>query len=243
MTHTFTIEALTTPMQVHSRGKVFQILCCPEMWHPSWWSFFDELETRETWWDVKPGDIVLDVGADFGSYTFSALAQGAGAAYAWSPPFKLPDVALEASAMAMTARLNSWESRLGLTPSGLWSEPGFLAAFDGPRPAQFRRTHDEARAAIAGQEGHCSTFEVATLDSLQLPRADWLKIDTEGCELAILQGGRETIARCRPRILLEHHYHLDPECEAKCDTFLAELGYAKVGTRKHHSVAHSLYTP
>jgi hypothetical protein len=100
-----------------------------------------------------------------------------------------------------------------------------------------------AELCIKGQEGHCAVFPVATLDSYNLDRADWLKIDTEGCELPILQGGIETIKRCRPTIILEHHYHLDPDCETKCDGFLADLGYTKIGTIPHHSIAHSLYAP
>jgi FkbM family methyltransferase len=237
----YELSGLSTPIQAHSHRKVFKIMCCPEMWHPSWWSFFDELETRESWWNIRPGDIVLDVGADFGSYTLSAFAQGAAQVYAWSPPFKLPDMPYECAALAQSATVNGWQDILAAFPTGLWSEPGFLAAFDGPRPAQFHPTLEAAQAAIAGQEGHCSAFEVHALDALGLSRVDWIKIDTEGCELPILQGGRETIARCEPRILLEHHYHLDPDCETKCDAFLAELGYLKVGTRQHHTVAHSLY--
>lgn len=242
MIHTHALHAMTTPMQMHSHGKVFHIMACPEMWHSSWWSFLDELDTRENWWNVHTGDIVLDVGADYGSYTLSALAMGARAVYAWSPPFKLPDEPLEAETMMLSVAKNGWVQRVSVMPSGLYSEPGFLAAFDGPRNAQFFRTHDEARAAIAGQEGHCATFPVDTLDSFEVESAQWLKIDTEGCELAILQGAVETLRRCRPRIILENHVHLDPDCEAKCTEFLGGLGYVKLGTRPHHSISHSLFT-
>jgi len=42
------------------------------------------------------------------------------------------------------------------------------------------------------------------LDGLAFPRVDFLKIDVEGMELAVLHGARETIARCRPYMLIEH---------------------------------------
>jgi FkbM family methyltransferase len=241
MTYTYTLEAMTTPMQMHSHGKVFNIMACPEMWHSSWWSFLDELETRERWWNIQPGQHVLDVGADYGSYSLSALAMGAASVIAWSPPFKLPRYPLEAAAMCLSAERNEWAKRLHVTPSGLYDREGWLAAFDGPRNAQWFDTMEGAELCIKGQEGHCAVFPVATLDSYNLDRADWLKIDTEGCELPILQGGIETIKRCRPTIILENHVHLDPLCEEKCTEFLEAIGYEKLGTRPHHSISHSLF--
>jgi FkbM family methyltransferase len=238
-----TVAAMTTPFPVLSRGKSFKVLACPEMWHPSWWSFNDEVETRELWWRVLPGDAVLDVGADFGSYALSALAQGAAHVHAWSPPFKRPTEAIECATLTASAGLNGWTERLTCLPTGLWSKPGFLAAFDGPRNAEFFPTLEGALARINGESGHCAAFEVGTLDALGIAKADWLKIDTEGCELAVLTGGIETIKRCRPIVLLEQHYHLDADCEKKADAFLAELGYEKVGTRPHYTIAHSLYRP
>jgi FkbM family methyltransferase len=241
--HTITTEAMQTPFPVLSRGKMFKVLAAGEMWHPSWWSFMDEVETRELWWHILPGDIVLDVGADFGSYALSALAQGAAHVRAWSPPFKRPTEAIECATLIASANLNGWADRLTCEPTGLWSEPGFLAAFDGPRNAEFYPTLEAALARIKDESGHCAAFPVGTLDALGIAKADWLKIDTEGCELDILRGGAETIARCRPIVLLEQHYHLDPDCEKKADEFLAALNYEKVGTRPHHTIAHSLYRP
>jgi FkbM family methyltransferase len=245
MTYTYTLEAMSTPLKMHSHGKVFEIMACTEsLWHPSVWSFLDELETRERWWNIQPGQVVLDVGADYGSYSLSAMAMGARLVVAWSPPFKLPEYPLEAAAMCLSASRNAWAEGLHVRPTGLYDREGWLAAFDGPRNAQWFATREEAEACIKGQEGHCAAFQVDTLDAMfQLDRADWLKIDTEGCELPILQGGVETIKRCRPSIILEHHFHLDPDCETKCDGFLADLGYTKIGTIPHHSIAHSLYAP
>lgn len=41
------------------------------------------------------------------------------------------------------------------------------------------------------------------LDSLDLPRLDLMKIDAEGMELAILQGGQAVLLRARPIVLIE----------------------------------------
>ncbi len=243
--HDMNPDAADCPIDMLCRGKVFKISMCPEMWHPSWWSFLDELATREKFWRIQPGDVVLDVGGDFGSYSLSALAQGAAHVYSWSPPFKVPDRAVEADVMRRSAGLNGWgPDRLTIFTTGLWSANGFLAAFDGPRMAQWFQTPEQAAECIAGQPGHCATFPVGQLDLMHLPRVDMLKIDAEGAELHILHGAEATIRRCMPRgILLENHTHLDPDCEVRCTEFLAECGYAHVETMPHHTISHSYYEP
>ena len=62
-----------------------------------------------------------------------------------------------------------------------------------------------------------------TLDSLQLPRLHFMKIDVEGSHVPLLRGARQTIERCRPRIWIE----LRPDTE-EYETgaaLLAEYGY------------------
>ena len=236
-TPTLTREAISTPFPVLSRGKVFNVMAACEMWSPSWWSFSDELETRELWWDIKPGDVVADVGADFGSYTLSALAQGAAHVFSWSPPFKVPGDPIECDTMMRSAMLNGWgNDRLSLFASGLWSEPGFLACKDWQQGSAYFSN------MVAAEEHGGIVFSVIPLDVIGMSRLDFLKVDTEGAELHVLRGAQETLRRCRPAVMLEHHYHIDPACEDKCREFLATLGYRQSGeTRQHHTVAHSLY--
>ncbi len=241
----FRPDAMHCPIDVLCRGHVFKILACPQMWHPSWWSFMDELLTREKFWHVEPGDIVLDAGGDFGSYALSALAQGAEHVFSWSPPFKVRDDAVEAATMQRSAAINGWGAdQLTVFTTGLWSQNGWLAAFDGPRLPQFFTTPEAAEACIEGHSGHVATFPVGHIDAMRLPRVDMIKIDTEGAELDILMGAEQTLMRCRPRgILLENHVHLDPDCEKKCTEFLESLDYRQVETLPHHSISHSFYRP
>ena len=71
-----------------------------------------------------------------------------------------------------------------------------------------------------------------TLDELctqqRINRVDFVKVDVEGAELAVLHGGSDMLARRRPTLLLEieaRHlakYHTDP---VDVTDWLAERGY------------------
>jgi hypothetical protein len=52
------------------------------------------------------------------------------------------------------------------------------------------------RTLDSGQAVDCTE----TLDDLQLERLDWLKLNDAGRTAALLEGGRETLWRLRPRI-------------------------------------------
>ena len=47
------------------------------------------------------------------------------------------------------------------------------------------------------------------LDSLNLSKIDYIKIDCEGYENTILRGAKETILRDRPIMVVEHKKHKD----------------------------------
>jgi FkbM family methyltransferase len=53
------------------------------------------------------------------------------------------------------------------------------------------------------------TIPMHRLDSLELPRIDYIKIDCEGYENTILRGAKQTILRDRPVMVVEHKKHQD----------------------------------
>jgi FkbM family methyltransferase len=66
----------------------------------------------------------------------------------------------------------------------------------------------ERQQRIAPPSGGQTAFdsaivEVRTLDSFDLQNVDFIKIDTEGFELCVLRGARETIEKWRPNIIIE----------------------------------------
>lgn len=73
-------------------------------------------------------------------------------------------------------------------------------------------THDTTITMHTGQASSGDTCvslggehaaEMRTLDSFALPRVDFVKIDCEGYELYVLQGGEQLIRKWRPTIIVE----------------------------------------
>ena len=63
------------------------------------------------------------------------------------------------------------------------------------------------------------------LDNVYKGLVGFIKIDVEGHEQAVLDGAVETIARCRPRILVEIEEHLSPGGLARAKGFFSGFGY------------------
>lgn len=57
--------------------------------------------------------------------------------------------------------------------------------------------------SIDYSEGRLRSVEMISIDSLNLRRVDFIKVDVEGMELEVLAGAAETIKRCRPLMLIE----------------------------------------
>ena len=216
-------------------GKSFTYICDPDpKQHPTWWCFIDEHEVRERWWKIAPGEIVLDCGAAFGSYTLPALAQGAAHVYAWSP---------EGMDVVLSKNLNSngWISKCTVFKTGLWSRLGCLKCPEKTLPRLFSNPEEAKKDPEPG-----ATFLVSTLD-FQIPpslrHVDWIKLDVEGAEVEVLKGGKGTLRRWKPKILVENHLFKDPGIETKVHEFLdsLKLRYSLIATVPYHGVSHSLY--
>ena len=98
------------------------------------------------------------------------------------------------------------------------------------------------------QEWHEVVVPVTTLDTFvnkhDVQQIDLIKIDTEGCELFILQGGRKTIERFKPDLLLECYEANTQQFNystVKLRRFIEDIGYDFVKVTKedalciHHS--------
>jgi FkbM family methyltransferase len=79
--------------------------------------------------------------------------------------------------------------------------------------------------------GGTVSIALRRLDSLHLPEVGVLKIDTEGFEIPILQGAKQTIQRCKPRLIIEVHCQTGKAAQTfeqekqRIEKILSSLGY------------------
>ncbi|WP_211470665.1 FkbM family methyltransferase [Collimonas humicola] len=144
---------------------------------------------------VRPGDVVLEAGANIGSHTV-ALARAAGESgkvHAFEPQrhaFQLlcANVALNSLSNVYTHYMGlGSENREALFPVVDPAAPNNFGA------SSFHVAHHQMERVI-----------VRSIDSFEFPRVDFLKADVEGFELEVLQGARETVLRHRPVCHVEY---------------------------------------
>lgn len=148
---------------------------------------------------LRPGDIVLDAGANIGYTALHALSCGAAKVYAFEPApelyerlASLPDERLHPYQTALSDRQGEAEMLLSQSHNqGHSLNPGFREDFP----------------AVYGEQPVYCTVPLATLDSLFNDlRFDYMKIDVEGSEAALLRGARQILTRKPPRIMQIESY-------------------------------------
>jgi FkbM family methyltransferase len=158
----------------------------------------DEAEWGEHELDVlseimAPGGTAVDVGANQGFFAY-AFSRIAARVEAFEPN---PDYAAFARAML--------GSRARVHAVALSNRSG-TAQFVVPVSEQGMALHlGGSLKAAAAEQGPAQRFqvEVRTLDSYGLHDVRAVKVDVEGSETEVLEGGRETILRDRPALIVE----------------------------------------
>ena len=145
--------------------------------------------------NVRQGDVVYDIGANTGNYALEVAAALGDqvTVYAFEPQPSLAD------AIRISAELNGFRS----------VEVNEIALCDRVGDATiFVPSHGIHASLVPREDGataiHCRAETIDNLVSTRRLRPPTvIKVDVEGAEMAVLQGGRDTIARHRPVILFE----------------------------------------
>ncbi|MGH6984404.1 MAG: FkbM family methyltransferase [Stellaceae bacterium] len=151
---------------------------------------------------ISDDAVVFDVGAHAGQYTklFARLARR-GRVYAIEPQSYARRI------LRAAIRLNRVHN-VEILPLALGAAPG-NATLTIPVKASGSYGFGLAHLGRDTREGSAETetVEVTTLDvlamKLGLTRLDFIKADIEGWEQALIEGGRATLARFKPALLLE----------------------------------------
>jgi FkbM family methyltransferase len=159
--------------------------------HESGWYFHSEEILRHFHWNSRPGQVVVDVGACFGSYTIPAALDGA-IVYAYEPQLFLYRELLE------NLELNNL--RVMTVNKAAWSLSGEMLDLPLLDLSMMR-----VPSAIQNQPT-AKVMTVALDDDLaKTDGLDLMKIDVEGAEIEVLRGARKLIEKFNPRIIVEWH--------------------------------------
>jgi FkbM family methyltransferase len=183
----------------------------------------DPAELRFIAAQLRPGETAADIGCHKGAYTYWMRRQvgSTGEVISFEPQPR--QVAYLRRAFAAMRYRN-----VSLVPMGLSNAPGRLSLHI---PMAKGATHEASFVAAAWNGRPCDKVdvEVTTLDAYFSGRdsgPDFLKIDVEGHELAVLEGGRETLAKHRPTILVECESRHRPDGDVRPVLALLEsMGY------------------
>lgn len=162
--------------------------------------FFGNVE----WWEpeilrvlphlARMSQGIIDVGAHTGLFTLVALAENPGAqAIAVEP------VMANAQLLYANLRANHMSERCVVTVSAVAANPGVVAFDSGPVEIPM------TSAIQVGPAAGGARVPAVSLDSIAewIPSVDLVKIDVEGFEHLVIEGGKETLARHKPTLIVE----------------------------------------
>ena len=159
---------------------------------------------------VKPGDTVLDVGANIGALTvpMAQMVGPTGRVIAWEPQ---PETF---ALLKQNIRQNDLNN-VALHNCAAGSKMETVAM---PDLAKIRGFNYGGVPLGRGER----MAWVETIDSLGLENVSFMKIDVEGFEPDVIKGASETIRRCRPFLYVENDR---PENSNMLVSLIVDLGY------------------
>lgn len=192
--------------------------------------------------NLRGGDVLFDVGANVGAYSLVAAKHGSGArVFAFEPAFA------NFAQLCRNVVLNRCEDTVIPMPLALSSATGVqMFHYSGLEGFAAGAALHSVGTAVdehgrpftpAGRHAVLSYRLDDLLDDLQVPGPTLLKLDTDGHELAVLEGAERTLGNARLRSILVE-LHDAPTDARRAAALLRGCGFEE---RSRHSAGHGTY--
>jgi FkbM family methyltransferase len=175
-------------------------------------------EARDTSWlrrQIRPEWVFLDIGANFGFFSMlvSDVTHGAAEVHAFEP------LASMAELLEEHRRMNGFEN-IHIHRTAISDSEGEITLV---YPSEENTILGRMLAEGENAEGKFEKAQTIRLDTFvrdhNINRVDFIKMDVEGAEPFVLEGGAETIQRFRPMMMIE----VNPETLELLGSSAAEL--------------------
>jgi FkbM family methyltransferase len=161
---------------------------------------------------LKPGMIVLDVGANIGVHTvtFARLVKPDGAVIAFEPQRVVHQM------LCGNIALNALDNVAALRMA-LGKQVGEILV----PPMDYSKVNNFGGVELISS-GRGEAVPLNTLDAFNTPNCHFIKIDVEGMEQDVIEGGLGLLARCKPILYVENDRREKSESLIGC---LRKAGY------------------
>jgi FkbM family methyltransferase len=170
----------------------------------------EEFDFRNKYWKIKKNDVVFDIGASYGSYALTAAVMDA-KVYCFEPE---PAVFQDLLANIV---LNGFNTICYPFNVGMWDEEASIDM--------------KSYAPHWPDRGISCDYNMKTLDQvvadMGITRLDWIKIDVEGAEEQVISGGKLSISKFKPKLIIECHVFLNQRIVNNIKKALLLLGNYK----------------
>lgn len=171
---------------------------------------------------IAPGAVFVDAGANIGNHTvyFAKLCRAAHV-HAFEP---MPHMR---AILERNADLNG--------PDQVTVHPYALGAQEGTAEIAIFNAANHGSTTLEPTKDDTGTLPIRPLDAFNLQDVAFIKIDVEGMQDAVLEGARETIARCKPQMVIEAFQRGDER--ARTQAVLDDMGYVVDEVIGHNIIA------
>ena len=138
----------------------------------------------------KPGEIVIDIGAQFGDYAYLCAKKFGAEVFSFEPLRKNYEIMLEFLRVNRVNNVHTYNVAIG-AENRIVEMMGNTDMIFSPE------------IYVKNMMEH-GTGEIRTLDSFKITAPSIVKIDVEGFEMEVLIGAEETL-RLKPKIIVETH--------------------------------------